>query len=52
MNELFRDYKIFEKLRFAKLAATLRTREPDDHIGHSILIYKLSKKDLHDILDN
>jgi hypothetical protein len=49
-NRLFRDYKIFEKLRFAKLAAHLRKKEPDDNIGHSILIYKLSKHDLHNIL--
>ena len=51
-NELFRDYKVFEKLRFAKLAAALREKTADDNIGHSILIYKLSKQELHDILNN
>ncbi|MCK5844006.1 MAG: hypothetical protein KAG97_04805, partial [Victivallales bacterium] len=49
MNELFRDYKIHEKLRFAKLAAMLRAKKPDDDIGHSILIYKLTAKDLRNL---
>lgn len=36
---LFHEY---ERLRFARLAAYLRTREPVADIGHSILIYRLT----------
>jgi hypothetical protein len=36
----------FDELRFARLAAFLRRREPDDHIGHSILVYRLTDADL------
>ncbi|NOY74340.1 MAG: hypothetical protein GXP32_00925 [Kiritimatiellaeota bacterium] len=52
LNELFRDYKVFEKLRFAKLADSLRRWKPDGDIGHSILIYKLSEKELSEIMNN
>ena len=37
---------LFEQLRFARLAAYLRRREPDDHVGYSILIYRLSDDDV------
>jgi hypothetical protein len=36
----------FDELRFARLAAYLRRREPDDNIGHSILVYHLTDADL------
>jgi hypothetical protein len=32
----------FEQLRFGRLCAFLRQREPDDEVGHSILIYRLT----------
>jgi tetratricopeptide (TPR) repeat protein len=31
-------------LRFARLCAFLRLREPDDHVGYSILIYRLTSE--------
>jgi hypothetical protein len=36
----------FEQYRFARLCAYLRLREPDDNVGYSILIYKVSADDL------
>ncbi len=36
----------FDELRFARLTAYLRRREPDDNIGHSILVYHLTDADL------
>jgi hypothetical protein len=36
----------FARLRFARLCAFLRDREPDDHVNYSILIYRLSEEDL------
>jgi hypothetical protein len=38
-------------LRFARLTAYLRQREPDDHVGHSILIYRLTEEDLTEALE-
>jgi len=35
-------YQIYSILRFAKLARYLETRRPDENIGYSILIYKLT----------
>lgn len=40
---LFHEY---ERLRFARLAAYLRTREPVADIGHSILIYRLTDEEV------
>jgi len=40
----------FEMLRFCRLCAYLRQREPDDNVGYSILIYRLSDKDIQDAL--
>jgi len=45
------DHRRFCKLRFARLCASLRQRTPDDHIGHSILIYKLSDADIKRALE-
>ena len=36
----------FDQLRFARLTAYLRQREPDDNVNFSILIYRLSDADL------
>lgn len=41
-----RMFRVFEQLRFARLAAFLRAREPDANVGHSILIYRLSDDDV------
>jgi len=38
--------KLFDQLQFARLAALLRQREPDDYVGYSILIYRLTEEDL------
>lgn len=38
------------KLRFARLCAYLRQREPDASIGYSILIYRLSDQQVQDAL--
>lgn len=46
-----KDIWIFEELRLARLCAWLRQREPDDEVGHSILIYVLSDEQLHEALD-
>ena len=44
----FREYS---QLRAARLMAYLRQREPDDQIGYSILIYRLSDRDIQNALD-
>lgn len=41
----------YEFLCFFRLAAFLRQREPDDNVGFSILIYRLSDSDLARALD-
>ena len=43
-------FNSFQKLRFGRLCAYLRQRAPDDHVGHSILIYRLTDEDLHRVL--
>ncbi|HZZ27226.1 MAG TPA: glycosyltransferase family 39 protein [Pirellulales bacterium] len=43
MNPIFH---LYEQLRFARLCAFLRQREPDANAGHSILIYRLSDADV------
>jgi hypothetical protein len=40
-----------EQLRFARLMAYLRHREPDDRVGWSILIHRLSAADVQAALD-
>jgi len=37
---------LFDELQFARLAAFLRQRQPDDYIGYSILVYRLSDSDV------
>jgi hypothetical protein len=39
--------RTYEQLRFRRLAAYLRRREPDAMVGYSILIYRLDEKALH-----
>jgi hypothetical protein len=41
----------FDYLRFGRLCHFLRQRQPDDSIGHSILIYHLSEADLDNFLN-
>ncbi len=43
-------FRLFEKLRFARLCAFLRQREPEAAIGRSIFIYSLSQGDLREAL--
>jgi hypothetical protein len=47
---LSNDFVLFDHLRFARLAAYLRRREPDDDVAHSILIYRLSDADVREAL--
>jgi len=41
----------YDFLRFYRLAAFLRQREPDDNVGFSILVYRLNDEDLARALD-
>jgi hypothetical protein len=41
----------FDEFRFARLCAYLWRREPDDSVGHSILIYHLDANDLNAALN-
>jgi len=43
---LIKKFRLYEKLRFAKLADLLRSREPDVTIGHSILIFYVTQNKL------
>ncbi|TMA81312.1 MAG: glycosyltransferase family 39 protein [Deltaproteobacteria bacterium] len=50
-SDFLRDeFLLFEQLRFARLCAFLRRREPDDNVGYSILIYRLSDQDVREAL--
>jgi 4-amino-4-deoxy-L-arabinose transferase-like glycosyltransferase len=40
--ELLQAFQLFEELRLARLCSFLRSREPDDQVGYSILIYRLT----------
>jgi hypothetical protein len=40
----------FEEFRFARLCAFLRRREPDDQVGYSILIYRLTDREVEQAL--
>jgi 4-amino-4-deoxy-L-arabinose transferase-like glycosyltransferase len=48
--ELGRAYRTYDRLRFGRLRAWLRQREPDDRVGYSILIYRLSDADIRSAL--
>ncbi len=43
-------FDTFQKLRFGRLCAYLRQQEPDDHVGHSVLIYRLTDEQVNDAL--
>lgn len=43
-------FNTFQKLRFGRLCAWLRQREPDDFAGYSILIYRLTGEDIDQAL--
>ena len=43
--------KIYGDLRLARLCAYLRHRAPDDQVGYSILIYRLSNEEVQQALD-
>ena len=49
-NEGTRWLALVDMLRFARLCAWLRQREPDGEIGCSVLLYRLSEKDLQQAL--
>jgi len=42
--------QIFPHLQFGRLAAYLRNRKPDDYVGYSILIYRLSDLEVQQAL--
>jgi hypothetical protein len=44
-------YRLYQILRFAKLAKYLETRKPDDNIGYSILIFELSDAEVANALN-
>jgi len=44
-------YELHEQLQFARLTRYLLQREPDDQVGYSILIYRLSDAQVRDALD-
>ena len=41
----------FDQLRTSRLFAFLRQRHPDDHVGYSILIFRLSDEDVQRALN-
>lgn len=44
-------YRLYQLLSFAKLAKYLETRKPDDKIGYSILIFKLTDAEVANALN-
>jgi hypothetical protein len=42
---------LFEELRWARLCSFLRAREPDDLVGYSILLYRITESELANALD-
>jgi hypothetical protein len=44
-------FKTYEDLRFGRLASFLRQREPDDEIGYSILVYRLTDGNIAQAID-
>ena len=49
-EERLKESDLFRQLRFGRLAAYLRKREPDDHVGYSILIFRLSDEEVKQAL--
>lgn len=50
LAEFKRNLRQWPALQFARLCAYLRNREPDDFVGYSILIYRLTDKQVEDAL--
>jgi len=51
MQPQWQEYlQLFLELRFGRLCAYLRQREPDDNVGHSILIYRLRDQEAREAL--
>jgi len=48
----YNDYGLFADLRFGRLAACLRQREPDASAGHSILVYRVDSVELRKCLQD
>jgi 4-amino-4-deoxy-L-arabinose transferase-like glycosyltransferase len=48
LEDAFTNYRT---LRFSRLCSFLRQREPDDQVGYSILIYRLTDEDIAAALD-
>jgi hypothetical protein len=44
-------FEAFEQLRLARLCAFLRRREPEDQVGYSVLIYRLSADEVRQAVD-
>jgi len=45
-TQLDHELSDYEQLRFARLRAYLLSRKPDDYIGYSILVYRLTEEDI------
>ncbi|MFH0981996.1 MAG: hypothetical protein V2A79_10695 [Planctomycetota bacterium] len=45
-------FERFQKLRFGRLCAYLRGHDPDAHVGHSILIYRLTNEEINKSLND
>jgi hypothetical protein len=52
MGDLFWNdtFALFDELRMGRLCAFLRQREPEDSVGHSILIYTLTAEEIQQAL--
>jgi 4-amino-4-deoxy-L-arabinose transferase-like glycosyltransferase len=44
-------FKMYESARFMRLASFLRQREPDDEIGYSLLVYRLTDAEVAQALE-
>lgn len=44
-------FQRYDHLRFARLCAWLRRRESDDHVGYSLLVYRLSDEQVREALE-
>jgi hypothetical protein len=42
---------LHDQYRHARLTAWLRTREPDDHVNFSVLVYRVSAEELRRAVD-
>jgi hypothetical protein len=45
-REMQNAFKAYEILRFSRLMSFLRSREPDDEVGYTIMIYRVSDADV------